>query len=163
MDEANIAAQHAGFAASKPDDVEWMKMHTHHVLNAIDPSVEMSGPGLGYGVSKAAAGVVKHINFASGSDDASENVKAHAVHVSTSAGNVVMWSNEIVALGNRVLAADSASEIAPLVEQISNLSGQLVAGLDANGDGKITWEKGEGGLNESAKHMGLMAKGEGID
>ena len=46
--EAEIAAQHAGFAAEQPGNLEWMQMHTRHVLHAVDPSVEPKGPGLGY-------------------------------------------------------------------------------------------------------------------
>jgi len=42
------------------------------------------------------------------------------------------------------------------------LAGQLLSGVDANGDGKISWKKGEGGLMEAKKHMGFMAKGEGM-
>ena len=30
--EAKVAAQHAGFAVSKPDDLAWMKSHIGHVL-----------------------------------------------------------------------------------------------------------------------------------
>ncbi|MGH6943296.1 MAG: hypothetical protein ACREH6_03625, partial [Geminicoccaceae bacterium] len=59
--EAELAAQHAGFAASRPDDLAWMKMHIGHVMNAIDPSVEPAGPGLGYGVKRAATGVAQHV------------------------------------------------------------------------------------------------------
>ncbi len=47
--EAKVAAQHAGFAASKPATLAWIKTHIGHVLHAVDPSVEPKGPGLGYG------------------------------------------------------------------------------------------------------------------
>lgn len=161
--EARIAIQHAGFAASKPGDLGWMKTHTRHVLNAVDPSVEAKGPGLGYGVLKAARGVAQHINFAAGSDGASKNVKLHAVHVATTADNTVVRAEQIVALGKKVLAADRAAKAAPLVRRIKVLSEQLLAGADANGDGKISWKKGEGGLNEAVRHMGFMAKGEGLN
>lgn len=35
-------------------------------------------------------------------------------------------------------------------------------GLDANGDGKISWQKGEGGLKTADKHLGLMMDGEDL-
>lgn len=162
LGEAKIAAQHAGFAASKPGNLGWMKTHTRHVLHAVDPSVEAKGPGMGYGVMKGASGVILHIGFASKSPGASGNVAAHTVHVTASTENVVVWAKEIVILGERVLAANSAGEAAPLVARIVNLTGRLVNGHDDNGDGKITWKKGEGGLMEATKHMGFMAKGEGM-
>lgn len=158
--EAEVAVQHAGFAAKQPDNLAWMQTHVRHVLNAVDPSVEAKGPGKGYGVMKAAMGVAKHINFAAGSDDASNNVKTHAKHVATTAENTVQRAKEIVAVGKQVLAAKSAAEAAPEVRRIAMLSHALLDGADANGDGAVTWHKGEGGLKEASKHMGFMKKGE---
>ena len=160
--EANIASQHAGFAAKQPGNLSWMKMHTRHVLHALDTSVEGKGPGKGYGMIKGAAGAAKHIGFAAKSAGASKNVKAHTVHVTASINNSVARAKEIVNIGKQVLAAGSASEAAPLVAKIKTIATQLMAGRDANGDGKITWEPGEGGLAEAAKHMGFMTKGEGM-
>ena len=160
MAEAEIAAFHAGLAAKKPDDLAWMKTHTHHIVHAIDASLEAKGPGLGYGVVKASAGTVKHINLAAASADASANVKTHSQHVATSAQNTLDRANEILKLSEQVLAATDAKVAAPLVKNIADLSNQLAAGHDANNDGKITWQSGEGGLNEADKHMGIMAKAE---
>jgi hypothetical protein len=64
--DAEVAAQHAGFAVSQPDDLDWMKLHVVHVLHAVDPGVEPEGPGLGYGVQRAAQGVApaaQHMQF----------------------------------------------------------------------------------------------------
>ena len=158
--EAKVAAQHAGFAASKPADLAWMKTHIGHVLHAVDPSVEPKGPGLGYGVIKAAGGAAKHVGFAAKSEGASKNVKTHAVHVDTSAKNVVTWGKLIVRLGKKVKAAKTAGQAAPMVKKIEQLATRLAAGEDVNGDGKITWHASEGGLKEAEKHMGFMMKGE---
>ncbi len=159
--EAEIAIQHAGFAMQKPDTLKWQQTHIGHVLHAVDPAVEPQGPGLGYGVVKAATGVAQHINFAAESEGASKNVKAHSVHVATSAGNTVDWAKQIVELGKQVRAAKSATEAAAKVRQIQVLTKQLVDGVDANGDGKVTWVQDEGGLGQVELHMGFMAKGEG--
>jgi hypothetical protein len=160
--EAEVAAQHAGFAASKPDDLEWMQLHVVHVMHALDPSVEPEGPGLGYGVHRAAQGVAQHVRFAADSEDASDNVKLHATHVETSAGNVVAWSERIIVLGEQVQAAQSASEAAPLVAEIETLTQAIVAGTDADSDGAVSWEADEGGLAQAAQHMQFMKDGEGM-
>jgi hypothetical protein len=160
--EAEVAAQHAGFAASRPDDLDWMKLHAGHVVNAVDPSVEAQGPGLGYGVRQAAQGVAQHVRFAADSEDASDNVKLHAGHVETSAGNVVVWSERVVELGQQVQAASSAAEAAPLVAEMQTLTETILAGTDANGDGRVSWEESEGGLAQAAQHMHLMQEGEGL-
>ncbi len=162
MAEAKIAKTHVGLALKQPSNLKWLKLHTGHVLHAVDPSVEPKGPGLGYGVMKAATGVAAHINFAAGSDGASKNVKLHAQHVAASAENTVGWVKQIVALGKQVQASTSAADAAAKVRQFDKLVAQLGDGTDANGDGKVTWVKGEGGLGQAELHMGFMSKGEGL-
>ena len=160
--EAEIAVTHAGLALQQPDNLDWLKLHTTHVMHAVNPDVMAQGPGLGYGVRRAADGVAKHIGFSAASKDASDNVKLHAEHVATSAGNAIGWVDEIVDLGAQVAGAPSAKQAAPLVEQIETLSNRLLDGVDANGDGTVTWVEGEGGLKEAEKHMGFMTQGEGL-
>ena len=160
--EAEIAAQHAALAAERPDDMAWMQMHAGHVINALDPSMEMEGPGLGYGVRAAADNVAKHINFASEAEDASDNVKLHAQHVATSAGNVSAWSEAVIERAEAVQAAGSAEEAAPLVMEMQAMTDAILNGMDANGDGQATWEEGEGGIAQAEQHMGFMRQGEGM-
>jgi hypothetical protein len=159
--EAQVANQHAQFAAKDLTDLAAMKMHTQHVLNAIDPTVVPKGPGAGYGVKKAAQGVVQHIKAAAASSDASDNVKTHATHIATAAQNVVTWSDQIVQLGQQIDASTSASQAAPLVQQMQKLTAAIVSGTDANGDGRIGWQEGEGGLAQATQHMALLERGEG--
>src|SRR5262245_44542856 len=56
ISDARTALVHAKLTAKDPSNLEDMKLHAGHVLNALDPSVEPRGPGSGYGVKKAAAG-----------------------------------------------------------------------------------------------------------
>jgi len=161
-DEAEIAAKHTGLAAKKLSDLAWMKTHTKHVIHAVDPSKVDKGPGLGYGVLKAAKGVKKHINLAAKSADASDNVKKHAVHVSMTANNTDTRAAEMLVHAGKVLQATTASEAASHVIVINKLAQQLVQGVDANGDGNISWHKNEGGLMVAEKHMDALKKAEGI-
>ncbi len=160
--EAAIAAQHAGLAAGNPTDLDSMKRHTGHVLHAVDPSTVDGGPGLGYGVKQAAEGAAKHIEAAAAADGASQAVTTHATHVATSARNTVLRSDEIVALAGRINAATSAAQAAPLVAELNTLAQRLVDGNDANGDGRVGWQEGEGGLAQAEQHLGLMKKAEGL-
>jgi len=43
------------------------------------------------------------------------------------------------------------------------LAEELVSGRDANGDGTISWQEGEGGLDQVQQHMGFIAAAEGLD
>ena len=160
--EAQVAVQHAGLAARSANDLDAIKLHIGHVLHAVDPSVMASGPGLGYGVKAAAAGAAQHIEAAAGTDGASQNVTTHAPHVATSSRNAVMWADEIVTLARQVETASTAAEAAMLASRINTLAEQIVSGVDANGDGRVGWQEGEGGLQQAELHLGLMKDGEGL-
>lgn len=158
--EAKIALTHAGFALKKSNDMAWMKLHTTHIAHAL--SGEGKGPGLGYGLIKASNGTAKHIGFAASSPGASANVKAHSVHIETSANNAVMWSKEALELTALIASSSNPNTVKALLGDIVSLLEASVSGQDANNDGKITWQKNEGGLMEADKHMGFMRKGENI-
>jgi len=158
--EAAIALQHIKLAVAKPGDLGNIKLHAAHVIHALDPSVIAKGPGLGYGVKKAAAGMAAHIGFAAKAGDASGNVKLHAVHVSTSANNVVQWAGEAVALAQGVNGQSSAASALAEAKKVRGFLDRIVEGFDANKDGTTSWQKGEGGLAQAGQHMGFMSQGE---
>ena len=159
--EAKIAAQHAALAAKAGDNLDAMKLHAGHVLHAIDPGIERSGPGLGFGVRRAAAGVVEHIQLAAKVPNSSPNVLTLSFHVLASSTNTVRRSDEIVAVARRIRAAATAADAAPDVARLTALTQQLISGLDVNKDGQIGWQTGEGGLEQAQAQMQLMLKGEG--
>ena len=159
MEEARIASVHAGFAARDPENLGAMKMHAGHVINAVDPTVVTSGPGLGYGVKRAALGIASHVDLAAKVPGASDNVIMHASHVATSARNTVQRADAIVALAQKIQAAATASEAAALVSQLVSLTNELMMGKDDDADGKVTWKAGEGGLQQCDEHVRLMLAG----
>ena len=141
--EAMVADKHAGLAVEKLYDLKYMQTHALHVLHAIDPTAIAKGPGLGYGVIRAAAGAIKHIEFAAGSDGASDNVKLHATHVAASANNAVERAQLILIEIEHVRLARTARQANHHVVKIRELAAQLLDGYDADGDGKISWKPGE--------------------
>lgn len=162
MAEAQVVVQHAGLAARDLSDLDAMKRHVGHVLNALDPAEEENGPGLGYGMLPAINGAVRHIELAAASEGASDGVKTHASHVATSGKNTAERAERAVALAKEIMEAESAEDAAPMMEELVDLVGQLVAGLDANDDGRIGWQEGEGGIEQAQTHLDLMKRGEGL-
>tara|TARA_B100001123_G_scaffold38872_4_gene40157 strand:- start:3701 stop:4408 length:708 start_codon:yes stop_codon:yes gene_type:complete len=170
--EAEVAAKHAGIAAKNSKNLVGMKRHMNHVLHALDPEevkeldrvgTAGNGPGAGYGVLAAARGVVLHMGFAAGSDGASDAVTTHANHVVTSAQNTVDRVLQMIGLARAIQEASSASDAAPIVEELVAISVQLTAGNDANGDGGVSWQEGEGGLDTAQIHVNIIKSSEGIE
>jgi hypothetical protein len=156
MEEARTASVHAGLAARDPENLGAMKTHAGHVINAIDPTVVAAGPGLGYGVKRAALGIATHIDLAAKAPGASQSAIMHAGHVATSARNTVQRADAIVALAQKIQASTSASEAAALVSQLVSLTNELVLGKDTDADVKVTWKDGEGGLQQCDEHVRLL-------
>lgn len=160
--ESIVAGAHANYAKNASDDLDSMQSHAGHVRHAIDPSLESSGPGMGYGLLKAAQGAIDHITLASESSDASEPVKTHTVHVVSSINNAIERTRQALIEADAIIAATTAEGAAPHALKMAELTEATFAGLDANGDGKITWHEGEGGLKVAEKHMKLMMDAEGL-
>lgn len=160
--EAEVAAQHATFAARDLDDLEGMKRHAEHVLHAVDAERAHHGPGHGYGVKRAAEGLITHLQMAMEHEESTGNIRTHGMHVVTSTRNTLDRVERIAALVEEIQAAGTAAEAAPLVQELQQVSEQLLAGEDAAGDGQVSWQEGEGGLAQAEQHMELLLRGEGL-
>jgi hypothetical protein len=160
--EGEVVRQHVELAAQDPTALDGIKRHVTHVLHAIDPTLVPSGPGTGYGLKQAAAGVVLHMQLAAAAESASSNVVTHATHVIACAENAAARADAIVELAREIQATNSFIRAAELLEQLDAQSSALVSGVDSDGDGRIGWSAGEGGLRQATQHMTLMMRGEGL-
>jgi len=156
--DAGVAAQHAQLAGRQPTNLDYMKLHAGHVLNALDPSLVPMGPGSGYGVKKATTGVAMHIELAAKAQGASPNVQMHSTHVATAARNTLARVDQLIAIAQKIQASTDAAAAAALVNQMIPLAQQLMAGADTNNDGRVGWE--EGGLQTAEEHVKLLVASE---
>lgn len=162
MAEAEVAVGHVELASLETGSLAAIKMHVAHALHAIDPTLVLDGPGYGYGLRQAAAETVRHIELAGSEPGASVNVRTHAPHVATTAGNAVRRADAMVALAQQLLTTNSINDATALLQRLSAESQALLFGRDVDGDGRVGWEVGEGGLRQSSQHMTLMKRGEGL-
>lgn len=153
-----IAKEHATYAVTDLEDLENMRLHTRHVRHAADPRAERSGqgPGKGYGIVKAAAGILQHMEFARDAPDASDSAKLHAEHVLSSTRNIQFWAGKTLDKAGQVIGGASPVSSAFYTEQIAERIDWILNGHDANGDGSITWEDGEGGLAQVKAHLSYI-------
>lgn len=160
--ESLVAAAHANYAVNAEGNLAAMKMHAGHVRHAIDPSVESSGPGLGYGLIKAAEGAVLHITLASEAADASAAVKSHTVHVTASLNAAIARSKAAMIEADAIIAALDITVASEHAVTLAKLTKGALVGMDVDGDGEISWKGDEGGLKVADKHMGFILKAEGL-
>ena len=156
--EARVVAQHAALAARNSSSLEAMKLHAGHVLHALDPAAASTGPGVGYGLKKAATALATHIELAAKAEGAAASVTTHAVHIAASARNTAWRADRLATIAQQVQAATSVDAAARLIVELNLIAGQLMTGHDANSDGKISWEEGEGGLQQVEQHVALMIR-----
>ena len=156
--DAEVAVQHTGLMVRDPTNLEAIKMHARHVLHAVDASQIEQGPGTGYGVKRAAQNIAAHIEMAAEVEGASQAVITHSVHVASSARNTVGRSDEIATLAREIQDAGTAAEAMGLAERLQTLTTQLFSGVDADGDGRVGWQEGEGGLDTVQQHVDLMLR-----
>jgi hypothetical protein len=145
IDEARVAALHAQLAvkASSLDDI---KLHAGHVLNALDPTIEPRGPGAGYGVKKALAGAQQHLDLAARADGSTPNITTNAAEVASLLDGVRRWSDEAIALAERVRAESDRAAAAALAADVAALAVRI----------------GEAGLAPAHDRMTVMLRGENL-
>jgi hypothetical protein len=159
--EAVIARQHVELANAAAPSIADVQLHVGHMLHALDPTSMVGGPGLGYGVRLAAGSAADHIAMAASDPGASENARAHLEHIAVILANVTRRMDEMIALAHQIQGASTATTPA-LLERLSLQAETLLVGRDVDGDDRIGWRAGEGGLRQAAQHMTLLKRGEGL-
>ena len=159
--ESGVAVLHANFTAGDLSDLAAMQRHAGHVLHALDPAEGSRGPGLGYGLIRAAEGIATHVEFAASSPGTSASLRTHARHVATIAHSVARRSEEAAEVARQLQAAPSIRRASPLVAQLRLLMYQISEGGDVNGDGELSLD-GEAGVQQLEAHVYLLLVGEGL-
>ena len=139
-----------------------MRRHVEHVLHALDPSLAPDGPGLGYGVRRATAGILEQVQLAGAAEDASDNVRTHAGYIAGAARSTLERLDRLAALAGRIRAASSPAEALSVVRELEATARAVWLGRDADRDGRVVWGPPEGGLRQAQQHMTLLRRGEGL-
>ena len=145
VDEARVAALHAGLAA-KAANLDEIKTHAGHVLHALDPSVEPKGPGAGYGVKKAVEGALDHLALAAKSDGATVTVTSYTIRSRAPLMNVLQYVDQAGLLVPRIRAATDVAEARRLAVDLAALTVRI----------------GEEGLQPAHANMEFILKAEGL-
>lgn len=168
--------RHAGFVAKAQQvgDLAGVKRHAEHVYNLIAGSLDpkfgdlngdgrSQNPGDGFGLLQngTQAGYLRAAGDAAtaakDAPDASDSVKAHSEHVLVCAQNMQEWSVEARDLALQLAQLTDVQAAATPAARLSELSGWIQRGDDANGDGEIAPVPGEGGGIVAYEHAQFMS------
>jgi len=165
--ESSVAIM--GLANPASDGRLRLRLTARQVMRCVEreaePVVFMRGDPEGhcgriyFGIRPAAEAIISHVQLAVESPDASPAVGTHATHVIASANNIISRSDEIEELVRQIFVGDDTEAFRPLVVRIGELVDAMLHGVDANGDGTIGWQEGEGGADAITQHMGLLQAG----
>jgi len=144
LSDVRIAAAHTLLLA-KSSGLDDMKLHAGHVLHALDPARETTGPASGYGAKRAAAGAVQHVGFAAAVDNASATVKGHAGAVNAALADAMAAIDRGIAAAQKIRAAGSSAEAASTVGDLQSIIEDITRGLQ-----------------QSEQEMRLMMNAEGL-
>lgn len=125
--EAGIALSNA-VQASKSATLQEKKKYISNALHAVDPKVQASGPGLGYGLTRALTESIAHLQYAADSDDASANIKRSVPTITSKAQNLARLSNQLKVYGGAAKSATSISEINALGNEFLSTIKQINTG-----------------------------------
>ena len=122
--DTRIASAHA-LLLSKATTVDEMKVHAGHVLHALDPAIEKTGPASGYGVKKATAGALQHVGFTAAVDNASPAVKDHAGKVTATLTGAMTAIDGAIASAQKIRTSGavgdgSAGDLQSAVDALSH-------------------------------------------
>ena len=159
--EIGTLVLHANFAAGDLSDFGAMRRHAGHVLHLLEPADGASGPGLGFGVIPAVEALVSHLERAAGASGASDNVQAHAGHVSRIAAGLLANARRAAEVARQLGDAVSIRRAAPLVGRLVALAYQIAEGFDSDGDGQVALD-GEAGMQQLEAHVYLLLEGEAL-
>jgi hypothetical protein len=153
--EAHTALAQALLAAKAADDLAAMQAHARGVVHALNPAGIPSGPGLGYGLTRAVDEIVAQVQSTLAADQKAD-VKRTAARALGAAGNVQQWIDALMAAAQRVATARSVADASAANESLVPLARQIIAGLDRDGDGHVTFAAGEGGLLNLRLSLGVL-------
>jgi hypothetical protein len=124
LDQARAAALHAGLAV-KGASLDDIKGQVREVLQALDPTVDSGAADAAYGVKKAIAGALQHLQLAAGAEGATPNLTTHAGDVSSALDDARRSTDEAIAAAQRVRAAADRAEASARAVDLAALTSRI--------------------------------------
>lgn len=129
-----------------------------------DEDGTIDDPGDGFGVLENGNGLgyipatISHAIFAANAIDATENIKIHSAHTVACVENMKIWSEQLLEMALQLQEMPFGPEMGSIILEMRLISGQVLYGVDVNGNELIEPVPGEGGGDTAYEHAYYMAE-----
>ncbi len=128
--DAAVAAEHAAYATDGAGDLAAVRLHLGHVLHTVDPVLEPTGPGSGYGLMRALQGSAEHLEYAAEVPDASANLRSGARGMAAALRSLQGEARAIATLAEDARGSTDAGHALAFAHEVreraERLAGQLL-------------------------------------
>jgi len=169
--QAELVMDHVSMTdlATSAQDVAGIRRHAEHLVNLlegrqgahfgdVDGDGRVLNPGDGYGIlpTRQRTGyiqsVIDHAQAALAADDATGQIKLHAMHVMIGAQNAQAWAEQLDAQALELAKVKDVPSAEALLAEMRPLAENLINGVDANGNGTVEPIDGEGTVAMAYAH-----------
>jgi serine/threonine protein kinase len=161
----------AAYTANQPQDI---RSNAEALINLVvgnqdssyvdwDANGTINDPGDGYGIlingdqTGYIEGTHHHSSYSAEAADSAPNISLHNEHVEISIHNIEEWAIQLRDTSKRIVQAPEGANIEADVRIAVTLAGQILNGLDINGNELIEPIAGEGGAITAYQHAYYMA------
>ena len=96
--------------ANKSSTLAQKKKYMANALHALDPKIQTSGPGTGYGLIRAVTESIAHLQYSANSNDASVNIKRTVPTIVNKAKTIASESNQLKVFAQAATNSSSTNE-----------------------------------------------------
>ncbi len=154
LQDAESMVQHATRAATLGSNSAALRNELLQIRQAMAADqAPVSGGASGFGLRRAVTAISERVGEAAAAVDASVNIRGEAVRIRRSARNVLERCDRIDGLLAQLEQVPDPKRAQRLFGDLQTLAEQVLTGVDANGDGLVTWRRGEGGLVTIRDHL----------
>lgn len=157
--ETDNAKQEYSLASVAKDTPALAKVHVKNIIHSLNPDLQATGTGSGYGAVRALQGSIDHVKFAAVSEDASTNLRQSTKKFESHAQATLDQLLVALATARLVMAASDENFSKDLLA-LGDLLSSAVVGQDLDSDGVIGNQVGESGLQQLRAQLSDMLANE---
>lgn len=149
--------------ALEADDIDVRRARVAAALNAINPRVVPEGPGLGYGLIRAARDATSEAYRIGLLVMPGGVLEEQSSALATIFTNLSTWGRDVAILLREASRAETPEMARPALEQAKALTTAMIDGRDGDGDGSIGAGFDEGGLEQGRAAYRAMLRAQDMD